>query len=662
LIRHGGHNQGGGGEQNAETWTYDLDRDVWMLKQPNDAPPGVCCAQQNVFHDAAGRFVRFPAFSASHGWQSIREVSLKNSSVWTYDPAADRWANLMPLPEPSPKPLRGAAYDPLSELIVLHGGEGASHSTCLYDLYTNTWHRRRPKDAPPETSQQGFAFDTVNRVAVLFGSQFETDSRTWLYDLAKNEWRVLATEIHPPANKSCPVLAADTRNGIVLCSVTDAKTLETWALDVAKARWTRLDVKFEGGSFSDSAAGTRNRLLTYLPDRNLFVQEIRDKTEQQIWTFRLAEAESPRPPPRELRAVVHPERRGVQLAWKPPAGAGDVRYNVYRGTSAEPWNVKFELIAKEITKTLYEDRELALPTGPRKAEGAQSDQPLDYYRVHAVSADGRERAGSFLARVQPPIVTDVVVSLKSSKEAVITWPRSPAGDVVGYHIERAEVSVYSTEQVKNIRDRLRAAASDLSVGRIRQIGAFKPLTTKPVAELSFADTSLDLESGQREVIQKETSDAPLYRRELPKGEHDATGKPYRLAVYAYRVRAVNRAGITGGPSPAAFTFPSAVQHVFAKEEGTTTTHLRWKANPEVGIAGYLVYRHNGRFQQSPIVRVTPGPIRETAASDETAGKDTRRYEIVAVDALGQEGAPSQPVWSRREWQQFYVPYAKEWHQ
>src|SRR5262249_14158726 len=49
LIRWGGHNQGGGGEQNAETWTFDPVSCRWTLKHTNDAPPGVCCGQQNVF-------------------------------------------------------------------------------------------------------------------------------------------------------------------------------------------------------------------------------------------------------------------------------------------------------------------------------------------------------------------------------------------------------------------------------------------------------------------------------------------------------------------------------------------------------------------------------------------------------------------------------------
>ena len=59
LIRWAGHNQGGGGEQNAETWTFDPVTAKWTLKEANTPPPGVCCAQQNVFDEAANRFVRF---------------------------------------------------------------------------------------------------------------------------------------------------------------------------------------------------------------------------------------------------------------------------------------------------------------------------------------------------------------------------------------------------------------------------------------------------------------------------------------------------------------------------------------------------------------------------------------------------------------------------
>src|SRR5687767_12843519 len=52
LIRYGGHNQGGGGEQGSEIWTFDPLTAQWTLKEPNLSPPGVCCNAQNTFDPA----------------------------------------------------------------------------------------------------------------------------------------------------------------------------------------------------------------------------------------------------------------------------------------------------------------------------------------------------------------------------------------------------------------------------------------------------------------------------------------------------------------------------------------------------------------------------------------------------------------------------------
>ena len=53
VIRYGGHNQGGGGEQGSEVWTFDPLTAKWTLKEPNTSPPGVCCNAQNVFDPVA---------------------------------------------------------------------------------------------------------------------------------------------------------------------------------------------------------------------------------------------------------------------------------------------------------------------------------------------------------------------------------------------------------------------------------------------------------------------------------------------------------------------------------------------------------------------------------------------------------------------------------
>src|SRR5688572_25886797 len=124
LIRWGGHNQGGGGEQNAETWALDVATGKWELKEPNRSPPGVCCAQQNVFDTDQNRFLRFPAFSGSHGWHWFRENYLNNTTLWNYDLAANTWRDRRPVFAPVVSPLRCASWDSDYQVAVVFGGEG----------------------------------------------------------------------------------------------------------------------------------------------------------------------------------------------------------------------------------------------------------------------------------------------------------------------------------------------------------------------------------------------------------------------------------------------------------------------------------------------------------------------------------------------------------
>ena len=124
---------------------------------------------------------------------------------------------------------------------------------------------------------------------------------------------------------------------------------------------------------------------------------------------------------------------------------------------------------------------------------------------------------------------------------------------------------------------------------------------------------------------------------------------------------MNAAGVESGPSPPFFTIPSAPQWLFSKEDGASC-QLKWSANPERALQGYRIYRMNGRYDTDPIPRLTFDAISAMAYGDAAAGKSSRRYYVVAVDALGQEGFPSAPVWFEREWKQYYKPFTGEWHQ
>ena len=594
-MRYGGHNQGGGGEQGAEVWTFDLATAKWTLKEPNTSPPGVCCNAQNVYDPTSGRYVRFPLFSGSHGWQWSRELYLNDSSVWTYDLGENRWRNRRPLPTPRLAPYRCASWDSDAEVVVVFGGEGSSEGTLIYDPARNEWRwpsregasgnaentdgRGRPSyKEPPGRSGGNMAYDEARKLHVLFGSQFTDDPHTWVYDVKANEWRDMKPDVQPPTDKNDAVLTYDPIHRVVIAIIKittgkddDAKhELQTWSYDAGANRWQRMNPTAEPESSSNRA-----RNLIFAPELNLAILEncTSKPREQQVWTYRFGE---------------------TPADWKLP------------------------------------------PNQPRAV---------------------------------PPLIEDAVVSVIGPQRVEISWPVPQAVGQVsnlpaperqaknlpnGYHVERAVVEVWSDDQLKRLKSRTPPLA-DAVVGAIRRIGPFQRLTKEPLKTTSFVDTSINM--SEPHPIEGE----PIFDRQLHAEHLDESGREYRKAVFAYRIRSVDESGKESGPSSAFFTIPSSPQNVFSHEEGTTC-RLKWTANPEKGIAGYRVYRLDGRYDKDAVSRLTTEPRTETTFNDESAGKSSRRYYIVAVDALGQEGFPSSPVWFNREWRDFYLPFTGDWHQ
>ena len=535
----------------------------WTLKEPNTSPPGVCCNAQNVYDPGTGRYLRFPFFSGSHGWQWSRELYLNDSSVWTYDLEQNRWRNMRPLPAPRLAPYRCASWDSNEQVVVVFGGEGSNEGTLLYDPARNEWQWQKPNPEPAPRSGGSMAYDQARQRHVLFGSQFTDDPHTWTYDVARNEWRDMRPETQPPTDKNDAVLTYDPIHRVVLAIVkvtvgedeAAKHELQTWSYDLGANRWQRMNPAAE-----PEPSGNRARQLIFAPEFNVAILEncTSRPREQQVWTYRFM---------------------------------GDP-------------------IGQELT--------------PSKSRSAL------------------------------PIVEDAVVSVVSPQRVEMRWSEPASAAIAGYLVERAAVEVWSDDQLHRLKQRT-PPLSEPMVGAIRRIGPFQRLTQVPIRECSYVDTEIDL--NQPQTIEGE----PVFDRPLSAEHLDESGRPYRKAVFAYRIRTTDDAGKVSGPSPAFFTIPSSPQHVFSREQGTSC-QLKWSPNPERRIAGYRVYRMDGRYDKEPVSRLTADPVAETAFADESAGKQSRRYYILAVDALGQEGFPSSPVWFQREWRQFYAPFVGEWHQ
>ena len=662
LLRYGGHNQGGGGEQNSEMWAFEPSSARWQFFQPNLRPPGICCGQQNIFDPITGRYLRFPAFSHSHGWQWFREVYLNNSSVWSFDLDENKWREMRPLPAPHPQALRCASWDSEHQVLVLFAGEASHEGTWVYDPSRNEWTEMNPPEQPAFRSAGNMAYDSHSKLHILFGSQYQDDRHTWAYDLSANRWVDKKPETMPPTKNNDAVLAYDPINKVVLAVVKSAEDveqqekdpqdpfdfrLETWSYSTTKNAWQQMQPPQE-----PDPSGDRARQLMFAPTYNAFLLENRASGidadtvgEQQIWAYRFAEqteVDSLQPP---LELSLETQAESVALRWKNPSanqGKQAEKFRVFRGTGKNPWSVEFQQLAEvNGSETSYVD---------------QTVKPETIYHYYLTSvADSKESLPSLKVKTQPPVVDALVVSVLGTKHVALHWAPSQTPDIVGYHIERAVVEVYSEDELVLLKPRT-PPLDEPSVGAFKSFGEFRQATAKPVVATKWEDRKIDLSKPMP------LDGDPIHVSSVPPRHLDPKGKPYRFAVFAYRIRGVNRLGCRGGPSPAVLTVPAPIEQLFASED-ETTCKLRWNANQEQGISGYRVYRLDGRWDEVDAVsRLTPDTIDELTYEDTKAAKKTRRYHVLAVDALGQEGQPSPPVWFDRRWKRYYTPFLSDWHQ
>jgi hypothetical protein len=465
--------------------------------------------------------------------------------------------------------------------------------------------------------------------------------------------------VQPPTDCNDAVLAYDPAGKVViaLVRVVDKRSgmeivqahLETWAYDLGKNQWRRMSPAREPDGW-----GNRRRVLTAVPDQQVLLLEayvnpterVPDvQREQQIWTYRYGPVQ-PEPallPPTDLRVAVKPDGT-AELSWKAAPSRSVKGYRIYRGEGAVPWKVGFQPIARVESPTVrHTDKELTAGK-------------IYHYFLRSLAGDA-ESEDSVRVRVQPGIVEDAVVSVVGAREVQLSWKPPPSEDLAGYHVERAVVEVFSEDQVLRLKKDTPPLAEP-SVGTLKAIGPCTRLNREPLTTTNWTDTQLDL--GQAQAIKGE----PIWAHRFRADQLDPNGKPYRFAVFAYRIRAVNALGVESGPSPYFLTIPSVPENLLAREEGESC-QLKWSANPERGLRGYRVYRMEGPKINGPgqkVTRLTADPVPGPRYKDERAGKDTRRFWVTAVDALGQEGVPSAPAWHYREYRKYYEPFVGAWHQ
>ena len=613
---------------------------TWIKRSPlKDAPPspGLSYETSLAYDPVARRVIRW----GGHAQGGVKGSGEQIAELWTLDPATMKWELKQPNHSPpsvccAQQNVFDSAQNRFLRFKSFSGNHGwqwfreiylNNSSVWNYDLTTNTWRDRRPLPEPVVGALHCASWDTDHQVAVVFGGEGSQEG-THIYNSYTNTWKRRQPTIQP-APRSGGNMAYDAARKLhILFGSQFSDDPHTWAYDLGKNEWRDL---------KPSVQPPTNRNDTVLAYDSL--------NKVIVGVVRVADAFDGK----EV-SKAHLE------TWSYDAGRNTwLRMNARR----EPYATG----ARSRVMTFVPDQNLFLidayirPT--ERVSDIEREHQIWTYRYAEAKPDRAPQPPTGVrVTKQPRIVEDAVVSVISAKEVRLTW-EPPAGqtDIAGYHVERAIVEVFSEDEVQRLKKDTPPLAEP-SVGAIKRINKFTRLTRELLKEPRYTDAAVNLTEPQ--LI---AGDA-IYQHRFAANGLDAKGKPYRYAVHAYRLRVVNALGVESGPSAYYLTIPSAPQHLFSREEGEQC-HLKWAANPEVGLKGYRVYWMKGPRPEGPgqaTHRLTADASADTHFTDGQAGKEPRRYWVVAVDALGQEGIPSSPTWHYRTQRSFYIPFVGAWHQ
>ena len=141
--------------------------------------------------------------------------------MWVYSTEKNTWTQLALRVQPRPRALSPMVFDPVSQKILLFGGDGLDRlfaDTWLYDPATREWRDCRPPLGPSPRFGHALVYLPKSRQVALLGGNGYTSSvdyqamlyrrlpwEVWTYDVAANTWQLIQhtdEATHPAGSKT----------------------------------------------------------------------------------------------------------------------------------------------------------------------------------------------------------------------------------------------------------------------------------------------------------------------------------------------------------------------------------------------------------------------------------------------------------------------------
>ncbi len=218
-----------------DTWTYDVGANAWTEREPVPHPPPL--RYPSAAYDSLSDRVLLV------GGTNLPTEPSYETETWSYDLDADLWQNLTSAT--GPRVSGDIAYDARADVTIFFG----AGQTWAYAYATNTWVNKTGPVGPHVGNGAAVVYDSSADSLVVYGGALpgaEASNETWAYDYAGNVWTNRTPESGPPGLYGM-AMTYDSRasRAILFGGFTGLPDLylsgETWAYDFQANRWTALD-------------------------------------------------------------------------------------------------------------------------------------------------------------------------------------------------------------------------------------------------------------------------------------------------------------------------------------------------------------------------------------------------------------------------------------
>ena len=526
----------------------------------------------------------------------------------------------------------GMVFDESTGRAVKSNGHGQRcdapqlGETWLYEPAGNTWRMSQSATIPfGMCGTWTTAYDRSNRKVVLqefeggnHGWQMDRGralrpSSPWVYDGAKDSWtpmNPLHTLIGPGMRGFMPMVYVDSIGKVFLhAGKRGGDTFQadrSWTYDTYSNTWTMLPE-------SAFVPATRRAFsMCYLPEQDKVLIPPAEK-DPRTWLFDVktsqwSDAGAKGEPPKFGPPVVYDPVSRTALAFRAEANGTQVwQYdprinewsNVHAPLDLSPHHDSVDVCYDPADNVFIMD-------------GGHVNWETDYLAVREVWTYKFKQAPNdkpsttqtdAVKRINPPIVGDVVVSVLRDRTAEVRWSAGEAKDMVGYNVYAATVTTGSRMDPYDV---------------FTKVDPFARLNDSPIKDTALVDS------------RPLATSAGLFNHE----------------VRAYYVEAIDNQGRRSGPSATVLTLTGSVPRLQATERPDGSTRLTWQPSPEKDLRGYAIYRMD-EYRRTLAVRLNPVPVPATEFIDwcDSPRAERRRYYVLAIDALNQEGLPSTGAWA-----------------